>query len=157
MRFPWLLLLAMASTLAAGCDSKSTPAPSTTTTTTTTTTTPPTAVVAVTYTPNPATWSAGPGTSAACTTSANIWKFTYTFRESAGTAATLTSVTPTTDGVAQSAVSLNISVPASGSANVAAEICFPTSSQHTLQQVFSGTDSNGRAITFNGSVTFAAR
>lgn len=146
MRHRYLVtLIALASAVAA-CGEKSTTSPST-----------PTAVVSVTYTPSPVPWSAGPGTTAACTSSANLWKFTYTFKESAGTAATITGVTPTTDGVAQSLVALSISVPANGQATVTAETCFATSSQHTLSQVFAGTDAQSRAITFNGSVVFAAR
>lgn len=130
---------------AAGC-SKSTTGPSS-----------PTAVVSVTYSPSPVPWTAGPGTSAACASNANLWKFAYTFKESAGTAATITSVTPTVDGVVQSPVTLSVSVPASGQAVVNAETCFTTSAQHTWSQVFTGTDAQGRAISFNGSLTFAAK
>ena len=86
-----------------------------------------------------------------------MWKFTYTFKESAGTAATITSVTPTTDGATQPPVALSIAVPANGQATVTAETCFAASGQHSWTQVFSGTDAQGRAISFSGALTFSSK
>ena len=140
---------------AAGCKSSTTP--SSTNGSGTSNNSTPTAVVSVSYSPSPVPWTQGPGTNAACATTANLWKFTYTFKESAGTAATITSVTPTTDGTTQPAIALAIAVPANGQTVVAAETCFGTSSQHSWTQVFSGTDAQGRTITFNGALTFAAK
>jgi hypothetical protein len=129
-------ILAVAGVGFAGCSSTSTPTR--------------TAVVAVSYSPNPVPWSAGPGSSSICAAAANVWKYTTTFTETGGVAATLTSVVTTIDGVAQPTVSLNFAVPASGSLVNSSEICFGTTTQHTFQHAFSGTDSQGKAITFSG-------
>ena len=103
------------------------------------------------YSPNPAPYS-GLG-SAACNGNPNTWKFTTTFTESGGVAVTLTSVVATLDGAAQPAVSLTTAVPANGTfVNSTSEICFSTTTQHTLQHAFTGTDSQGRAVSFTGPV-----
>ena len=116
----------------------------------TTTTPTKTASVAVSYSPNPVPWSAGPGATSICAASANVWRYTTTFTESGGVAATLTSVITTLDGVAQPSVAVTIAAPASGSVVNSSEVCFTTSTQHTLQHAFTGTDSQGKALSFSG-------
>lgn len=138
MKIQSAVVIAAATLMLGGCK-KSTPTAPTRT-----------ASVAVSYSPTPVPWSAGPGTTSACNASANVWRYTTTFTESGGVAATLTSVITTLDGVAQPTVALSISAPASGSVVNSSEICFPTSTQHTLQHAFTGTDSQGKAVSFSG-------
>ena len=119
----------------------------------------PTAAVSVTYSPSPVPWSAGPGTILpACANIANVWRFTTTFRETGGVAVTVTSVVATVDGVAQASVAVGVPVPANGSTAQPSEVCFGTSTQHTMQHNFTATDGQGRTTTFSGAqLVFSAR
>jgi hypothetical protein len=141
--------LMMAVTALVGCGGSSSPSSPTP---------PRTGAVTVAYAPNPSPYAGATGTTAICLAAANVWKFTTTFTETGGVAVTLTSVVTSLDGAAQASVAINFAVPASGTLANSAEICFQTSTQHTLQHTFSGTDSQGRAITVTGpQLVFSAR
>ncbi len=107
------------------------------------------AVVVVSYAPSPVPY-AGASQTTTCSASPNAWRFTTNYVESGGVAVTLTSVVTTLDGVAQAPVAVSIVVPARGSLANSAEICFPTSTQHTLRHAFTGVDGQGRAVSVTG-------
>jgi hypothetical protein len=118
----------------------------------------PDAVVTIAYTPSPVPWSAGPGTTQTCASVPNVWRFSAVFIESGGTGVSLTSVTNVLDGVTQSAVAIVLSIPALGSGTLLRELCFTTATQHTLLSTFTGTDEEGRMVSFSAPpVTLSAR
>jgi hypothetical protein len=118
----------------------------------------PDAVVTIVYTPNPIPWSAGPGTTQTCASAPNVWRFSAVFTESAGTGVSLTSVSNVVDGVSQPALTIALSIPALGSGTLLRELCFTAATQHTLQSTFTGTDEEGRSVSFSGpQVTLSAQ
>jgi hypothetical protein len=141
-------ILAVAGLLAAGCGSSST-APSTTTP----------AGTAVLTLSEPATvaWSA-PGTGSSCPAgSASDFTWTDTVSETAGVQATLSTVVVTVDSVPSAPAAVNKTVPARGQVTISRELCFPTTSSHSVTALYSGTDANGHAVGVSGATMLSAR
>jgi hypothetical protein len=117
-----------------------------------------TAILSIAHSPSPVPWSAGPGTTTACATAANVWKFNAVFIETGGAQVTLTSVTNVVDGTAQTEVPLVLTIRANGSATLPREFCFSTSTQHTVQSTFRGASTILRAVNVAAApVTLSAR
>ena len=72
---------------------------------------------------------------------------TMTLKESGGAPVTFTSQIDALDGfVVNNLSGIKVSVPANGELKLNPRWCSSTSSKHTAQHTFSGTDSNGNAI-----------
>lgn len=135
------------------CSSSSNPAgPSETNTSNTNT--PPnssagrTGSVTVTVNPNPVPFSGTPITDiAGCARRNNTWYYELTLKESGGAPVTFTSQIDAFDGfVVNNLTGIKVSVPANGEVKLNPRWCSSTSSKHTAQHTFSGTDSNGNPI-----------
>ena len=138
------------------CSSSSNPAgPTDTNANNTNTNTPPpnssagrTGSVTVTVNPNPVPFSGKPITDiAGCARRNNTWYYELTLKESGGAPVTLTSQIDAFDGfVVNNLTGIKVSVPANGEVKLTPRWCSSTSSKHTAQHTFSGTDSNGNSI-----------
>lgn len=137
---------------ASGCSSSSNPAGPTDTPPSNT---PPpnssvgrTGSISVTVNPNPVPFDGKPITDVAgCARRNNTWYYELTLTESGGAPVTFTSQIDAFDGfVVNNLTGIKISVPANGEVKLNPRWCSSTSSKHTAQHTFSGTDSNGNAV-----------
>lgn len=104
--------------------------------------------ISVTVNPNPVPFDGRPITDVAgCARRNNTWYYELTFTESGGAPVTFTSQIDAFDGfVVNNLTGIKISVPANGEVKLNPRWCSSTSSSHTAQHTFSGTDSNGNAV-----------
>jgi hypothetical protein len=136
-----------------GCGSTSNPAGPSDTTGSTNNTPPSSATgrtgsISVTVNPNPVPFDGKPITDVAgCARRNNTWYYELTLKESGGAPVTFTSQIDAFDGfVVNNLTGIKVSVPANGEVKLNPRWCSSTSSKHTAQHTFSGTDSNGNAI-----------
>jgi hypothetical protein len=107
--------------------------------------------VQVTVSPNPVPFSGQPITDiASCASRPNTWFYDQMLRETGGVAVTITRRVDTFDGAAGSATSPNLRIAANGSTTIRTRWCSVSSSAHTAQSTFSGTDANGKAWSVTG-------
>src|SRR6266550_4339818 len=107
--------------------------------------------VQVTVSPNPVPFSGQPITDiASCATRPNTWFYDQVMKETGGVAVTVTRRVDTFDGAAGSATNPNLKIAANGSTTIRTRWCSVSSSAHTAQSSFSGTDANGKAWTVTG-------
>jgi hypothetical protein len=110
-----------------------------------------TGAVQVTVTPNPVPFSGQPITDlASCATRPNTWFYNQVLKETGGVAVTVTRRVDTFDGAAGSATNPNLRIAANGSTTIATRWCSVSSSAHTAQSTFSGTDANGKSWSVTG-------
>jgi hypothetical protein len=104
--------------------------------------------ISVTVNPNPVPFDGKPITDVAgCARRNNTWYYELTLRESGGAPVTFTSQIDAFDGfVVNNLTGITVSVPANGELKLNPRWCSSTSSKHTAQHTFSGTDSNGNAV-----------
>jgi hypothetical protein len=107
--------------------------------------------VQVTVTPNPVPFSGQPITDlSSCANRPNTWFYNQALKETGGVAITITRRVDTFDGAAGSATSPNLRIAANGSSTIATRWCSVSSSAHTAQSSFSGTDANGKSWSVTG-------
>jgi hypothetical protein len=112
-----------------------------------------TGAMQVTVSPNPVPFSGQPITDiASCANRPNTWFYDQVLRETGGVAVTVTRRVDTFDGAAGSATNPNLRIAANGSTTVRTRWCSVSSSAHTAQSSFSGTDANGRTWSVTGAV-----
>lgn len=105
-----------------------------------------TGAVQVTVSPNPVPFSGQAITDvASCANRSNTWFYDQVLRETGGVAVTVTRRVDTFDGAAGSATNPNVRIAANGSTTLRTRWCSVSSSAHTAQSTFSGTDANGKA------------
>jgi hypothetical protein len=104
--------------------------------------------ISVTVNPNPVPFSGKPITDVAgCANRNNTWYYELTLKESGGAPVTFTSQIDAFDGfVVNNLTGIKLTVPANGELKLNPRWCSSTSSRHTAQHTFSGTDSNGNSI-----------
>jgi hypothetical protein len=104
--------------------------------------------ISVTVNPNPVPFDGKPITDVAgCARRNNTWRYELTLKESGGAPVTFNAQIDAFDGfVVNNLTGIKISVPANGEVKLNPRWCSSTSSKHTSQHTFSGTDSNGNAI-----------
>jgi hypothetical protein len=104
--------------------------------------------ISVTVNPNPVPFDGKPITDVAgCAQRNNTWYYELTLKESGGAPVTFTSQIDAFDGfVVNNLTGIKVQVPANGEVKLNPRWCSATSSQHTSQHTFSGTDSNGNSI-----------
>ena len=104
-----------------------------------------TGAVQVTVTPNPVPFSGQAITDiASCANRPNTWFYDQVLRETGGVAVTVTRRVDVFDGAAGSATNPNLRIATNGSTTVRTRWCSVTSTAHTAQSTFSGTDANGK-------------
>jgi hypothetical protein len=133
------------------CGSSSNPAgPSSTPGNTTTSNLAPgrTGSVTVTINPNPVAFDGKPITDVAgCEARNNTWYYELILKESGGASVTFTSQIDAFDGfIANNLTGVRVSVPANGEVKLTPRWCSSSSGKHTAQHTFTGTDSNGNAL-----------
>ena len=111
----------------------------------------PTAVLTITPSTLQVPWSRTPATGYPSCTAAgrsNLWQWEVTITETAGVPVTLTRAVMTADGqpFTDDQISPPQSIPARGSVTRRPFQCWTSSSGHTAQLTYSGTDANGRAV-----------
>ena len=107
----------------------------------------------MTVSPNPVPFSGQPITDlSSCANRSNTWFYDQVLRETGGVSVTVTRRVDTFDGAAGSATNPNLRIAANGSTTVHTRWCSVSSSAHTAQTTFSGTDANGKAWTVTGPV-----
>jgi len=105
----------------------------------------------VTVSPNPVPFSGQAITDiASCATRPNTWFYDQVLRETGGVAVTVTRRVDTFDGAAGSATNPNLRIAANGSTTIRTRWCSVSSSAHTAQSAFSGTDANGKTWSVTG-------
>jgi hypothetical protein len=110
-----------------------------------------TGAVQVTVSPNPVPFSGQPITDiASCASRPNTWFYDQVLRETGGVAVTVTRRVDTFDGAAGSATNPNLRIAANGSTTIRTRWCSVSSSAHTAQSTFSGTDANGKTWSVTG-------
>jgi hypothetical protein len=104
--------------------------------------------VSVTVNPNPVPFSGKPITDVAgCARRNNTWYYELTLKESGGAPVTFNAQIDAFDGfVVNNLTGIKVTVPANGEIKLNPRWCSSTSSKHTAQHTFSGTDSNGNPI-----------
>ena len=104
--------------------------------------------ISVTVNPNPVPFSGKPITDVAgCSKRNNTWYYELTLKEAGGAPVTFTSQIDAFDGfVVNNLTGIKVTVPANGELKLNPRWCSSTSSKHTAQHTFSGTDSNGNSI-----------
>jgi hypothetical protein len=112
-----------------------------------------TGAVQVTVSPNPVPFSGQAITDiASCATRPNTWFYDQVLRETGGVAVTITRRVDSFDGAAGSATNPNLRIAANGSTTIRTRWCSVSSSAHTAQSTFSGTDANGKTWSVTGSL-----
>jgi hypothetical protein len=107
--------------------------------------------VQVTVSPNPVPFSGQAITDiASCANRPNTWFYDQVLRETGGVAVTITRRVDTFDGAAGSATNPNLRIAANGSTTIRTRWCSVSSSAHTAQSTFSGTDANGKSWSVTG-------
>jgi len=110
-----------------------------------------TGAVQATASPNPVPFSGQAITDiASCANRPNTWFYDQVLRETGGVAVTITRRVDTFDGVAGSATNPNLRIAANGSTTIRTRWCSVSSSAHTAQSSFSGTDANGKTWSVTG-------
>jgi hypothetical protein len=110
-----------------------------------------TGAVQVTVSPNPVPFSGQAITDiASCASRPNTWFYDQVLRETGGVAVTVTRRVDTFDGAAGSATNPNLRIAANGSTTIRTRWCSVSSSAHTAQSTFSGTDANGKTWSVTG-------
>jgi hypothetical protein len=110
-----------------------------------------TGAVQVTVSPNPVPFSGQAITDiASCANRPNTWFYDQVLRETGGVAVTITRRVDTFDGAAGSATNPNLRIAANGSTTIRTRWCSVSSSAHTAQSTFSGTDANGKSWSVTG-------
>jgi hypothetical protein len=110
-----------------------------------------TGAVQVTVSPNPVPFSGQAITDiASCANRPNTWFYDQVLRETGGVAVTITRRVDTFDGAAGSATNPNLRIAANGSTTIRTRWCSVSSSAHTAQSTFSGTDANGKTWSVTG-------
>ena len=105
----------------------------------------------MTVSPNPVPFSGQPITDiASCANRPNTWFYDQLLKETGGVAVTVTRRVDTFDGAAGSATNPNLRIAANGSTSIRTRWCSVSSSGHTAQSSFSGTDANGRTWSVTG-------
>lgn len=104
--------------------------------------------ISVTVNPNPVPFSGKPITDVAgCARRNNTWYYELTLKESGGAPVTFNAQIDAFDGfVVNNLTGIKLVVPANGELKLNPRWCSSTSSKHTAQHTFSGTDSNGNAV-----------
>jgi len=104
--------------------------------------------LSVSVNPNPVPFSGKPITDVAgCANRNNTWYYELTLTESGGAPVTFTSQIDAFDGfVVNNLTGIKLTIPANGELKLNPRWCSSTSSRHTAQHTFSGTDSNGNSI-----------
>jgi len=112
-----------------------------------------TGAVQVTVSPNPVPFSGQAITDiASCATRPNTWFYDQVLRETGGVAVTITRRVDSFDGAAGSATNPNLRIAANGSTTIRTRWCSVSSSAHTAQSTFGGTDANGKTWSVTGSL-----
>jgi hypothetical protein len=107
--------------------------------------------VQVTVSPNPVPFSGQTITDiASCASRPNTWFYDQVLRETGGVAVTVTRRVDAFDGAAGSATNPNLRIAANGSTTIRTRWCSVSSSAHTAQSTFSGTDANGKTWSVTG-------
>ena len=110
-----------------------------------------TGAVQVTVSPNPVPFSGQAITDiSSCVNRPNTWFYDQVLRETGGVAVMVTRRVDTFDGAAGSATNPNLRIAANSSTTVRTRWCSVSSSAHTAQSTFSGTDANGKAWSVTG-------
>jgi hypothetical protein len=125
------------------------PAPTGTPTQPTTSTT---GRVEVTIHPSPVPFSGQPISDiASCQNRPNTWFYDQVVRETGGVAVTVTERVDSFDGAVTSRTNPGLRIPANGSTTIRTRWCSSSSSAHTAQTSFTGTDANGRPWSVTGA------
>jgi hypothetical protein len=105
--------------------------------------------VRVTVNPNPVPFSGKPITDvAACAQRNNTWYYTLILEETGGAGVTFHSQIDAFDGfVVNDLKGISISIPPGGKVTLSPRWCSSTNENHTAQHKFTGTDSQGNAVT----------
>ena len=110
-----------------------------------------TGALQATASPNPVPFSGQAITDiASCANRPNTWFYDQELREIGGVAVTVTRRVDTFDGVAGSATNPNLRIASNGSTTIRTRWCSVSSSAHTAQSTFSGTDANGKTWSVTG-------
>lgn len=110
-----------------------------------------TGAVQVTVSPNPVPFSGQAITDiASCANRPNTWFYDQVLRETGGVAVTITRRVDTFDGAAGSATNPNVRIGSNSSTTIRTRWCSVSSSAHTAQSTFSGTDANGKTWSVTG-------
>jgi hypothetical protein len=104
--------------------------------------------ITVTVNPNPVPFNGKPITDVAgCARRNNTWYYELTLKESGGAPVTFNAQIDAFDGfVVNNLTGIKVEVPANGEVKLNPRWCSSTSSKHTAQHTFSGTDANGNAV-----------
>jgi hypothetical protein len=106
-----------------------------------------TANLTVSPSSNPVPFSGAPGTIGNCVGSYNTWFYSVTLAETAGVTVTITRIVDMVDGAVVNDVARNTVISGRGSTTLQYQWCWPMpTEERTVQSTFSGTDSNGHAI-----------
>jgi hypothetical protein len=110
--------------------------------------------VTITVNPNPVPFSGTPITDVAgCARRNNTWFYDIKLEETGGSPVTIHSQIDAFDGfVVNNLTGLKISIPARGSVTLNPRWCSSTSSKHTAQHTFTGTDARGNPINLQSAL-----
>ncbi len=105
--------------------------------------------ISVFVNPNPVPFDGKPVNDVAgCAQRPNTWYYELTLRETGGTTITFNAQVDAFDGfVVNDLKGINLQVPPNGEVKLNPRWCSATDTRHTAQHTFSGTDSNGNAVT----------
>ena len=120
----------------------------------------PTAVLTITPSTLQVPWSRTPATGFADCTAAgrsNLWQWEVTITETAGVPVTLTRAVMLADGQVLTDGTISQSIAARGSVTRQPFQCWTSSSGHTAQVTYSGTDANNRAVSVTSPVITLVR
>jgi hypothetical protein len=109
--------------------------------------------IQITISPSPVPFSGQPITDiASCRDRPNTWFYDQTLRETGGVAVTVTQRVDSFDGVSAAPTNPSLRIAANGSMTIRTRWCSVSSSAHTAQSNFSGTDANGRSWSVTGPI-----